>query len=418
MVKGGPEAKFWTHTDQMHTASLGSPAPDLVCFSHLRWDFVYQRPQHLMSRFAAVRRVHYVEEPIFEPVPQAHLSITPRTLEGTSDTAVMGTLHVVVPVLPWGIDERTAIEVQRELLSAYIAEQCATSPTFWFQTPMAYAFAPSDRADTVIYDCMDELSAFDGAPPALMFNEKQLLGRADLVFTGGRALFEAKQSKHPQVHCFPSSIDTAHFARARTQRLSLAQTESNVALRVGFAGVIDERMDIDLLAAVADARPHLDFDIVGPVVKVDANNLPQRANIHFAGMRSYADLPEVMAEWDVAIMPFAHNASTRYISPTKTPEYLAAGLPVVSTSIRDVARRYGDRGLVAIADDAEAFATAIDAAVAVRDDRDRMRAVDAVLAEESWDATWSAMATLERTHRARSSADVATFEAESTADAR
>lgn len=398
----------------MHTAPLSWSTSDLVCFSHLRWDFVYQRPQHLMSRFAAVRRVHYVEEPIFEPVTTPHLRVTPRQVGTTADAS----LQVIVPVLPIGVDERTAIDLQRQLLDEYVGAQCGTGPTFWFQTPMAFAFAPTERAETVIYDCMDELSAFDGAPPALLFNEKQLLARADLVFTGGRALYDAKKSKHPHVHCFPSSIDTAHFERARLHRRSIARGAGRNAARVGFAGVVDERMDVLLLAAVADARPGLDFVIVGPVVKVDPNSLPRRANIHFAGMRSYADLPEVMAEWDVAIMPFAHNASTRFISPTKTPEYLAAGLPVVSTGIRDVARRYGDRGLVAIADDAEAFVAAIDAAIAIRDDRERLRAVDAVLAEDSWDATWSAMATLESAGRAHASGDAGLFEAETTADAR
>jgi len=365
-----------------------SPA-DLVCFSHLRWDFVYQRPQHLMSRFAEVRRVHYVEEPVFQAGAHPHLSVTSRRCG----------VKVVVPVLPDDLDERAAVDRQRALLQDYVAGSCAVAPTFWFVTPTAFAFSPNDRAGVVIYDCMDELTAFDGAPPALLFNEKQLFARADLVFTGGRALYEAKRALHPHVRCFPSSIDQAHFRRARAYRqdaLRPAVAESKPSMRVGYSGVVDERMDLELLADVADARPDFQFVIVGPVVKIDAGKLPRRSNIRFDGMRSYGELPELMSEWDVAIMPFAHNAATRYISPTKTPEYLAAGLPVVSTGIHDVVRRYGNAGLVHIAEGAEAFAEAIDEAGASRDDATRLIAVDALLGEESWETTWASMAALER----------------------
>jgi len=363
---------------------------DLVCFSHLRWDFVYQRPQHLMSRFAQTRRVTFVEEPVFEPGANAHLRVS-RRIAGVT---------VVVPVLDEGANLRDIIEDQRVLLMEYVTQHCGMAPTFWFQTPMALPWAPLERAGVVIYDCMDELSAFDGAPPSLVFNEKQLLARADIVFTGGQALFDAKRFKHPRVHCLPSGIDRSHFARARTHRHDRGCRDEfsrmPAGTRVGFAGVIDERLDVGLLAAVADARPDTQFVMVGPVVKIDPATLPDRPNVHYLGMRGYDELPEIMAQWDVAMMPFAHNDATRYISPTKTPEYLAAGLPVVSTSIQDVVRQYGQAGLVAVADDALRFAEAIDAAVITRDDPDRLRAVDLVLDERSWDAIWQRMAALER----------------------
>ena len=166
--------------------------------------------------------------------------------------------------------------------------------------------------------------------------------------------------------------------------------------RVGFAGVIDERLDIQLLADVADARPEFQFVMVGPVVKIDPESLPRRENIHYLGMRSYDELPAYMAEWDVAMMPFARNSATRFISPTKTPEYLAAGLPVVSTSILDVVRQYGSAGLVAIADEPGDFAAALDAAVETRSDPGRLRAVDAALAQSTWESVWERMASLER----------------------
>jgi UDP-galactopyranose mutase len=247
---------------------------------------------------------------------------------------------------------------------------------------------------------MDELSMFDHAPASLVFNEKQLLTRADLVFTGGRSLYEAKRSKHANVHCFPSGIDAAHFRRARRHRHGATClpefAQMPEGLRIGFAGVIDERLDVDLLTAVADSRPGYQFAMVGPIVKIDPAVLPRRDNVHYLGMRDYETLPEIMSEWDVAVMPFAHNAATAYISPTKTPEYLAAGLPVVATGIRDVVRQYGDPGLVEIADDPAGFAAAIDRAAARRDDPSRLREVDTVLEALSWDSTWRRMVALER----------------------
>lgn len=332
----------------------------------------------------------FVEEPVFEPAAQPHLRISGRD----------GGVEVVVPVLADGTDARESIALQRAMLTDHIDRTTSASPTFWFQTPTALPVAPTELAGVVVYDCMDELSAFDGAPPSLIFNEKQLLTRADLVFTGGRALYEAKQSKHTNVHCFPSGIDTSHFARARGHRHGDACAgglpDMPAGTRIGFAGVIDERLDVALLAALAQTRPDFQFVMVGPVVKIDPETLPRRDNIHYLGMRPYDQLPEIMAEWDAAMMPFAKNAATRYISPTKTPEYLAAGLPVISTSIRDVVRQYGDTGLVGIADDVGAFADAIDAALATRDDPARQVAADAALDQLSWDSIWTRMAALER----------------------
>ena len=374
----------------MDTPPSRHALPDLVCFSHLRWDFVYQRPQHLMSRFARTRRVSFIEEPLFESTDRPYLRVTTR------DAGV----DVVVPVLPEETSARDSIAAQHQLFTAYISEHCATPPTFWLQTPMAVPLAPTELAGVVIYDCMDELSAFHGASPSLAFNEKQLLTRADLVFAGGQALYEAKRTRHPNVHCFPSGIDRGHFATARTHHhgagCPVEFRDMAPGTRVGFAGVIDERLDIDLLDAVAGARPEIQFVMVGPVVKIDPASLPQRENIHYLGMRSYDELPAHMAEWDVAMMPFARNAATRFISPTKTPEYLAAGLPVVSTSILDVVRQYGSAGLVAIADEPGDFAAAIDAAVDTRNDPDRLRAVDAALAQSTWESVWERMAALER----------------------
>jgi UDP-galactopyranose mutase len=240
---------------------------------------------------------------------------------------------------------------------------------------------------------MDELSAFRGAPPGLLRNEAELLRHADLVFTGGQSLYEAKRDRHPSVHAFPSSVDVPHFATARRGLEEPADQAPIAHPRMGFFGVVDERMDLELLAAVADLRPDWQLIILGPVVKIDPAHLPRRANLHFLGGKPYTQLPAYVAGWDVALMPFARNESTRFISPTKTPEYLAAGKPVVSTSIRDVVRPYGDLGLVRIADTPEDFVRACEAAL-TEDRATWLPRVDAHLASMSWDTTWAGMKAL------------------------
>jgi UDP-galactopyranose mutase len=258
---------------------------------------------------------------------------------------------------------------------------------------MAVAWTRHLQPLAVIYDCMDELSAFKGAPPALRNRETELFARADLVFTGGQSLYEAKRDRHKSVHAFPSSIDAAHFARARNEMEDPPDQADIPRPRLGFFGVIDERLDIELLAGVAAARPLWQLVMIGPVVKIDPATLPRHSNIHYLGGKNYKELPQYLAGWDVALLPFARNESTRFISPTKTPEYLAAGKRVVSTSIRDVVRPYGQQGLVRIADTVTDFVAAVEAAM--NDDiAAHQREVDAFLAEDSWDRTWAEMARL------------------------
>jgi UDP-galactopyranose mutase len=359
---------------------LTARARDLLCFSQLRWDFVYQRPQHLMTRAARDRRVWYVEEPVFEDGP-------PRLVVEPGDAGV----HVLRPVLPHGLDLPSRDAAIKGLIAAH-AEACEiVAPILWFYTPMALPWVWSIEPAAVVYDCMDELSAFRGAPPELREREEDLLDRAGVVFTGGHSIFEAKRSRHPNVHEFPSAVDIEHFARARGALDEPADQASLPSPRIGWFGVIDERTDVELLGAIADLRPHWSFVLVGPTVKIDRATIPVRPNLHLLGMRGYEQLPAYIAGWDVAMMPFARNESTRYISPTKTPEYLAAGRPVVSTSIRDVIEPYERLGLVRIADEPADFVAAIEDALA--DDRDALlRRADAFLAGRTWDDTWAAMA--------------------------
>lgn len=353
---------------------------DLVCLSHLRWDFVYQRPQHLLTRCAQKRRVFFVEEPIFENGP-IRLDVSRRDEN----------LFVVVPYLPEGLSSEIALDaVQQGLIDRLFGEHGIENFVLWYYTPMALSFTRHLKPQAVIYDCMDELSAFKNAPRAMQFREKELFNRADVVFTGGVSLYEAKRNQHKNVHAFPSSIDVQHFASARNVSEDPADQANIPHPRLGFCGVIDERMDLDLIAGMADARPDWHLVMIGPVVKIDPACLPQCPNIHYLGGKAYKELPNYLAGWDVALLPFALNESTRFISPTKTPEYLAAGKPVVSTAIRDVVRPYGQKGLVRIAATAEEFVKA--AEEALREDTPaRLKQVDEFLAQTSWDLTWSRM---------------------------
>jgi UDP-galactopyranose mutase len=359
---------------------------DLVCLSHLRWDFVYQRPQHLLSRCAKQRRVFFVEEPIFIQGP-SRLDVSQRE-DG---------VYVVVPHLPEGLSSEVAVEaIQQAMIDRLFAEHQVRDYVLWYYTPMALGWTRHLKPVVTVYDCMDELSAFKNAPRLLREREADLFRRADLVFTGGQSLYEAKRNQHQNVYAFPSSIDRAHFARARNIMEDPADQANIPHPRMGFFGVVDERFDIELLDGISEARPDWQFVIIGPVVKIDEAALPRRANIHYLGSKSYKELPAYLAGWDVAALLFARNESTRFISPTKTPEYLAAGKPVVSTSIRDVVRPYGKLGLVRIADDVASFiCAAAEIGMDERaDDAAWLARVDEFLAKISWDRTWGEMAEL------------------------
>jgi glycosyltransferase involved in cell wall biosynthesis len=364
-------------------AALPDPQrPTLLCLSHLRWNFVYQRPQHLMSRFARTYQVLFFEEPV------ATEAITPWLDVSMPEPGV----RVLVPRIPAShIGTREGEADQRRLLNRYLTISGA-EPVLWYYTPMNLAFTDHLDAPLIVYDCMDELSAFRGAPPELIEREQRLMKRADLVFTGGVSLYEAKKRHHSNAHPFPSSVDLDHFRAAR----SIAQEPEDQAHiphpRLGFYGVIDERLDIELVDAIAAARPDWHIVLVGPVVKIDPATLPRRPNIHYLGPKVYDELPQYLGGWDVALMPFAINESTRFISPTKTPEYMAGGRPVVSTPIRDVVRTYATSAIVRIARDAHGFIAAIEDSL---DDMQTPAAVAAVadheLRDMSWDNTWENM---------------------------
>jgi glycosyltransferase involved in cell wall biosynthesis len=301
-------------------------------------------------------------------------------------------------VLPTGIDNASSTLMQRQLLDELMNAASHDRLIAWYYTPMALSFSGHLHPDVCVYDCMDELSAFKNPPVGLADREAQLFATADLVFTGGQSLYQAKRDQHARVYAFPSSIDAPHFNKARealadpTDHVSIAQP------RIGFFGVIDERMDLALVAKTAAAMPDYQFVMLGPVVKIDPADLPRATNLHWLGSKSYDELPAYLANWAAGWMPFALNESTRFISPTKTPEFLAAGLPVVSTAIADVVRPYGVMNLVDIAGHDD-MATQLRRAVGRKDDAAWTNKVDAFLAGNSWDKTWNAMmAHLSRIH--------------------
>ena len=363
----------------MHLDSNITGSNDMICLSHLRWNFVFQRPQHLMSRFAKVRRVFYIEEPVFKAgEPGLTTTICP-------DTQV----RIVTPHLN---TEQDRSAILKRLMSQFITSNGIQSAVAWFYTPMALEFVPDNlKASAIIYDCMDELSMFRGAPPEIQRLEQRLIAMSHLMFTGGLSLFEAKQHLHSNIHPFPSGVDAQHFKQARSIRDDFNEQAGIAKPRLGYAGVIDERMDLPLVEEVARRRPDWQVIMIGPTAKISPESLPRLPNIHWLGMKTYADLPKYFARWNAAIMPFALNDSTRFISPTKTPEFLAAGLPVISTAIRDVVRPYEELGLVAIAHSPDEFVKSAEKVMNTDMCLKWRQRSDAFLESLSWDSVWEGM---------------------------
>lgn len=375
--------------ESLHEPSAPEPgSATLLCFSHLRWNFVFQRPQHLMSRFAREMDVIFWEEPVEVGANEtAYLQVR----EAPDASGV----RIVVPHLPQGMPEDAREAALKRLLDAHVALARGTLIT-WYYTPMMLPFSRHLQADVTVFDAMDELSKFKFAPVKLLELEQELIDQADVVFTGGSSLFEAKKDRHDNIHCFPSSVDRAHFCKARARQFDPGDQEDLPRPRLGFYGVIDERFDTELLDKVAAMRPDWSFVMVGPVVKISDADLPKRRNIHYLGGKTYDQLPGYLSGWDVALMPFAMNESTQFISPTKTPEYLAGGKPVVSTPVKDVVRHYGQLEGVKIASTPEEFVAACEEALELSRNPEGgwLAAADLMLSATSWDTTQARMAGL------------------------
>jgi UDP-galactopyranose mutase len=351
---------------------------DLVCFSHLRWDFVFQRPQHLLTRFSNIYRVFYIEEPLFDS-DSDYLSIV------NNDRVWIIRMH-----LKNNSNETDMVVRQRRLLNSLFRKMDIIKYIFWYYTPMAFPLREGTSPELVIYDCMDELANFRFAPSNLLEYESLLMNEAHLVFTGGKSLFNKKKHRNASVYCFPSSIDKNHFSKAQNFIKDPSDQENIPHPRLGYFGVLDERLDTNLIKQMALKRPEWQFIFVGPVTKISTDTLPDEKNIHYLGRKDYKDLPAYLAGWDIALMPFAINDSTEFISPTKTPEYLSAHKPVISTPITDVVHPYGELELVNIASTADKFIVAAEKEINSCNEQWKKN-VDTFLSEVSWDITFQKM---------------------------
>lgn len=355
----------------------------IVVYSHLRWDSVFQRPHHIVSRLARERTVVFVEEPL----PSEPGDPDSWELQWPDENLVVARPRLPADAPGFQAGGARLVAMTRALLRSLAIEHHAA----WLYTPMALHVALAMKPSRVAYDCMDDLASFLGAPREMVLREAQLLRVGDVVFTGGPSLYRAKRALHPNVHCFPSSVDAPHFRRAREPGPDPDEVRGLARPRLGFYGVLDERLDAKLVADVADARPGWQIVLVGPVAKIDPACLPRRPNVHYLGQRPYEELPAHLAAWDVCLLPFARNDATRLISPTKTLEYMAAEKPIASTPIRDVADPYGH--VVYLGHDAPSFVEACERALA-EDAETRARRVGAmrrIVARTSWDVTARAM---------------------------
>jgi len=311
--------------------SIKPPVPkiqsgfDLIVFSHLKWDFVYQRPQHIISGLSNTFRILFVEEPTMQH------DFTIREITSYEVTPQITVLQ------PKGLSMADLGPALGDFLGKH------RPGISWFYSGAFVPVLGEFDFDTIIYDCMDELSLFKHADSSLILQEKRLLLAADIVFTGGKSLYEAKRKVHPNVFCFPSSVDASHFEKALNGIAIPDDIQNIIGPIVGYYGVIDERIDLELIRETAAQNPAVQFVLIGPVAKISDHDLPRAENIHYLGMKSYNELPGYLKRFDIAMMPFAINDATKFISPTKTLEYMAAGKPVISTRIEDVVKDYSDK---------------------------------------------------------------------------
>ncbi|HZT42039.1 MAG TPA: glycosyltransferase [Chthonomonadaceae bacterium] len=366
---------------------------DLIVASHLRWSFVWQRPQQLLSRLARHHRILFVEEPlavsdtegapmpVLQEVMPGVVTLTPKVPESQCN----GT-----PLWLWPCQNLITRQVRDAIRALDLRHRA-----LWFYTPTPEFMVEAVQPEMLVYDVMDELSNFKFAPPQLRDQERRLLSQAAVVFTGGASLYDAKKHHNPNTHLFASGVDAAHYSKAAHPDTTVPEWMEQIPTpRATYIGVIDERMDYDIIRGLAEARPDVQFVMCGPVVKVDPADLPKAPNLHYPGQQAYDDLPRILKGTDVCLMPFAQNEATKFISPTKTLEYMAADRPIISTPIKDVERFYSD--IVFLAETPDGFIAHLDAALnEAEEERERKRRrIEKILAEQAWDAIAENMETL------------------------
>jgi UDP-galactopyranose mutase len=345
----------------------------IVAGSHLRHDGVWQRPHHVLARLGLRVPVLYVEE-------QLGSGDDHDTLEPLKAFDVLRPLRRAPAP---GIDGAT--------LAAVRAWCGRRRPLVWLYSPMLLALADAFDTAPLVYDCMDDLAAFAFAPPEMRAREAELLARAGVVFAGGRSLFARRAGQARHLVLAPSGVEFERFAQAAAgpPHPALAGLSRPV---FGYFGVLDERIDLATVAALGDTIGTT--VMIGPVAKIDSASLPRGPRLRYPGQVDYGELPRFLAGFDVAIMPFALNAATASISPTKTPEYLAGARPVVSTPIADVIADYGTA--VRFAATPSEFAEAC-AEEARAPDRERVARGLLLARHAGWDAVVERMLTALRT---------------------
>lgn len=369
------EKRYQNSTNTIPINLLSKHQYDMIVFCHLRWDFVYQRPQHLISRISKERKVLYVEEPVhFEPNEKNAFNLI----------EVNKKLTILQPRVE-------KIEDIGTLLHNYLGNNIIAFG--WFYSASFVPILNQFLFEKIIYDCMDELSLFRGANPQIVAQEKYLLSKADIVFTGGKSLYEAKKIQHKNVFCFPSSVDRHHFEKALNGILKAPDLPIGKPI-IGYYGVIDERIDFNLIEKAASQLPLAAFVLIGPIAKLNLDELPKAHNIYYLGMRPYSELPNYLKGFDIAMMPFAINDATKFISPTKTLEYMAARKPVISTPVYDVVRDYNH--CLSIVNNADSFVDAVKNILSsdYKVKANRNKIFGEILNNTSWDLTASKMITI------------------------
>jgi glycosyltransferase involved in cell wall biosynthesis len=353
----------------------------IIVHCHLCWDWVWQRPQQFLSRLSARHKILFVET--VGPDPQ--LSSAVARFWTAPNFPNITILRLQFPAWRWS-DAAFVDRERRGLVKEFVAGPGAAqfeNPVQWFYDPMAVpAFLGQMDEIGVAYDCMDELSKFRSAPPQIKIREQKLLAAADVVFAGGRKLWQAKKLQNENSHFYGCGVDVAHFGSARKDDTKIPADIASLQKPIlGYFGVVDERMDYELLVKLADANPDWSIAMVGPQIKVDS--VPQRANLHWLGQKNYTELPAYCKAFDVCMMPFALNEATEFINPTKALEYMATGRPIVSSAVADVVTNFGE--VVSIARSHEEFISLCRDALA-KADTARTEAGLKQAAENSWDS--------------------------------
>lgn len=355
----------------------------IIVHCHLCWDWVWQRPQQFISRLSQRHKILFVET----IGPDATLAAPLARFRIAENFPNVTLLRLQFPAWRWG-DANYVDSERRRLVQEFLAGPVAgqfEQPVQWFYDPMALrSFSGHMGEILTVYDCMDELSKFATAPPEIVERERELLAQAEVVFTGGRKLFESKSRFHDNCHFYGCGVDGKHFGQALDENALIHPDIKNIKRPVlGYFGVVDERMDYRLLAKLADANPNWSVAMVGPVLKVDEKTMPRRPNLHWLGQRAYSDLPAFCKAFDVCLMPFALNEATEFINPTKALEYMATGRPIVSTAVPDVVRNFGS--VIKIAEDSNDFISICKQVLKQRDE-DAISAGLALARDNSWDS--------------------------------